>query len=95
MASPARSWSGEPRNTCFTKSGWKTITKPGSNSDLKVTMSPYLRRFRSIQGTGAKMNPIVCIQRGRRGPGGKGEAVVAAIRARSSHAAVPGRISQV
>ena len=59
LASPARNCSGEPRKTCFTRSGWNTITKPGSNSDRKVTTSPYLRRLRSIHGTGAKMKPMV------------------------------------
>ena len=64
LASPARSWSGEPRNTCFASSGSNTITKHGSNRLRKVTTSPYRRRFASIQREGWKMKPAVCIQRG-------------------------------
>ena len=40
FASPARSCSGEPRNTCFVISGSNTITKQGSNRLWKVTTSP-------------------------------------------------------
>ncbi len=40
LASPARSCVGGARNTCFTSSGWKTMTKPESKMLRKVTMSP-------------------------------------------------------